>query len=183
MSRNWWIIERDVLYFAVIFIGLPLSEWNTSHISAPRERSPVGVLNPLKPDIIMTDALQSKLGWNYSAPFEIIQQLTSHWLLSGTISESSVINVQELPRGITVVARRDESCFDSASCTSCRYSTLCFQMNCSIHTILSSTQAISVTVHFRLSLLAFTAAQLHLGYFLLIDLSVGLRRHKHYGEK
>lgn len=106
MSRNWWIIERDVLYFAVIFIGLPLSEWNTSHISAPRERSPVGVLNPLKPDIIMTDALQSKLGWNYSAPFEIIQQLTSHWLLSGTISEGCVINVQELPRGITGAGRR-----------------------------------------------------------------------------
>lgn len=157
MSRNWWIIERAILYFAVIFMGLPLSEWNTSHISAPRERSPVGVLNPLKLDIIMTDALQSKLGWNYSAPFEIIQQLTSHWLLSGTISEGCVINVQELPRGITGAPRRDESCFNSASCTSCRYSTLCFQMNCSIRTYYplfhtsdqcnSSFQVISIGFH------------------------------------
>lgn len=94
-----------------------------------------------------------------------------------------MINVRELPRGITGAARHDKRCFDSAPCTLCKCGTLCFQINCSMHTNIPYTQAISVTINFRLLQFAFGAAQLHLDYFALIDLGVGLRQRRHYEEK
>lgn len=131
--------------------------------------------------IIMTDALQSELRWRFSLAFQIMQRPTSQHLQSETQCKCLMINAHRLPRSTSINANDDESHFWFWLLYA--YSNICLQGNYATHATLSHAPDSSVAVHSSLSLMAFTAAQLHLGCLTLTHLGAGLRQHKYCEER
>ncbi len=162
---HWCLTAHKLTSHGLWVYSLSLCDGYTStHTSACRERSPVGTSAEARHNYDRFLAIETfnpqlfkRSGGRPNAASTQKHNANVWWLMHTGCPEAS-----------TVMHIMMSAIFDFASHALCNYSTIYLQGNNCIHNTLSLAQATNVTVHFRLSQMAFAPAQLHLGYFPLI---------------